>query len=145
HAGTWKAVPVKMPKGARFAIPTGVSCKAATYCLVVGEALTNSAPGIVPFAQSWDGTTLTPIAVPPLPAHTMGMATSVSCVAVSSCVAIGSGANETTDAGTRIIWTWNGTKWARTTVPEADPNTDTEFSGLHCFSLTSCVVSGNSS
>ncbi len=144
HAGSWKAVAAKMPKGARYAIPTGVSCKAATSCLVVGEALTNSAPGIAPFALAWNGTTLTPIAAPPLPAHTLGAATSVSCVAVNSCVAIGSGASETANAGVQIIWTWNGTKWARTTVPHANPNTDTQFSGLHCFSVTSCVVTGDS-
>ena len=143
HAGTWKAVPVKMPKGAHFAIPTSVSCKAATNCLVVGEVLTNSAPGIAPFAQAWNGTTLTPVAAPPLPAHTMGAASSVSCVAVSSCVAIGSGTNVTTSAGTQIIWTWNGTKWARTTVPDTDPTTDTTFSGLRCFSLISCVATGS--
>ena len=72
HAGTWKAVAVKVPKGASSRLLTGVSCKAATYCLVVGEALTNSAPGIVPFALTWNGTTLTPIAAPPMPAHTLG-------------------------------------------------------------------------
>jgi hypothetical protein len=133
-----------MPKGARFAIPDGVSCKSATNCLVVGEALLNTAPGITAFAQAWNGTTLTPVATPPLPAHTMGTASSVSCVAVNSCVVIGSGASETTNAGTQIIWTWNGAKWARTTVAEADPTTDTTFTGLRCFSLTSCVVAGDS-
>ena len=55
HAGTWKAVPVKTPKGAEFALPTGVSCKTATFCLVTGVALRNAAPGIVSFALGWDG------------------------------------------------------------------------------------------
>ena len=53
HAGTWKAVPVKAPKGAKFSLLDGVSCKAATYCLVLGEALTNT--GVVfraPFSQA---------------------------------------------------------------------------------------------
>jgi hypothetical protein len=143
HAGTWKAVPVKMPKGARYAIPTGVSCKAATSCLVVGEALTNSSPGFATFAQAWNGTTLTPIAAPPLPGHTFAEVNAVSCVAVNSCVVIGGGENMTTQAGTQVIWTWNGTKWARTTMP-ADPNTAMVFSGLRCFSLTSCMVTGGS-
>ena len=143
HAGTWKAVPVKAPKGANFAVPAGVSCKAATSCLVVGVALRNSVPGIVPFALAWNGTTLTPIAGPPLPAHTFGQATAVSCVAVNSCVVIGSATNMNTDANVQIIWTWNGTAWTRTTVPDADPGTMTEFSALHCFSLTSCVVIGD--
>jgi hypothetical protein len=65
-------------------------------------------------------------------------------VAVNSCVAIGSGVNESTHATVRIIWTWNGTRWGRTTVPEADPNVMTQFSGLRCFSLTYCVAIGDS-
>ena len=144
HAGTWKAVPVKTPKGAKFAVLSGVSCKAATYCLALGWALTTSTPGFVPFALTWNGSTLTPVATPPLPAHTVGESFAVSCVAVKSCVVIGSGVNENTNVSTAIFWTWNGTKWARTTVPGANPTTDTTFSGLHCFSLTSCVVTGNS-
>ncbi|TVZ03886.1 hypothetical protein EAS64_15710 [Trebonia kvetii] len=144
HAGTWKVVPVKAPKGSKFALLTGVSCRAATSCLVLGEAATGSFPGLAPFALAWNGSTLTPVAAPPLPAHTFGQVGPVSCVAVNSCVAIGSGMNETTSAGVQIIWTWNGTKWARTTVPDADPNTEMDFSGLHCFSLTSCVVTGSS-
>ena len=90
HAGTWKAVPVKTPKGTKFSLLGAVSCKAATYCLALGEALTNTA-GDAPFALTWNGTTLTPIAAPPMPAHTLGQVTSVSCVAVNSCVAIGTG------------------------------------------------------
>ena len=152
HAGTWKAVPVKMPKGAQLAIPTGVSCKAATFCLVTGfavrDSVAGSPPAFVPFALAWDGTTLTPIAPPPLPAHTIGETGGVSCVAVSSCVAIGIAAadiNAGTGTGTRIIiWTWNGKTWARTTVPEADPGTETVYTVLHCFSLTSCVMIGHS-
>ena len=143
HAGTWKAVPVKTPKGAKFAVPVGVSCKAATYCLVLGVALTNSAAGIVPFALTWNGTTLTPVAAPPMPAHTIGETTAVSCVAVKSCVAIGSGTNVNTNVNVQIIWTWNGIKWARTTVPNADPNTMTLYTALHCFSPASCVVIGD--
>ena len=68
----------------------------------------------------------------------------MSCVAVNSCVAIGAGMNENTNVISNIIWTWNGTKWARTTVPDADPNTVTQYTALHCFSLTSCVVIGDS-
>jgi hypothetical protein len=141
HAGAWKAVPVKTPKGAKFDIPTGVSCKAATFCLVTGVALTNTA-GPVPFALAWDGTTLTPVAAPPLPAHTVGVVDAVSCVAVNSCVAVGDGTTMNTGTDVRIIWTWNGAAWARTTVPDADPGTMTELYGLHCLSVTSCIVIG---
>jgi hypothetical protein len=142
HAGAWKAVAVKTPKGAKIALPTGVSCKAATFCLVVGVALTSTA-GPAPFALAWDGTTLRPVAAPPLPAHTVGEVTAVSCVAVNRCVAVGDGTNMNAGTDVQIIWTWNGAAWARTTVPDADPNVMTWFTGLHCLSVTSCILIGD--
>ena len=142
HAGTWKSVPVKAPKAADFTLLEGVSCKAATYCLVVGDAFTNSGP--TGYALTWDGTKLTPVAAPPVPkAYAFGLVASVSCVAVKSCVAIGIGLNAAAGEADQLIWTWNGTKWALTTVSPADPSADTEYTGLHCFSLTSCVAIGD--
>lgn len=143
HAGTWKAVPVKTPKGSLFTGLTDVSCKAATYCLVVGDAATQSGVGVAPYTLTWNGTTLTPTAAPPLPARTFGLVTSVSCVAVKSCLAAGFGINETTGVTSTIMWTWDGTRWARTTVPGADPSTLTEYTRLHCFSVRSCALTGD--
>src|ERR1700733_2506562 len=77
QAGTWKSVPVKSPKGAPFTLLTGVSCEGATYCLVVGETAStagNDAGGFAPYVLTWNGTTLTPIAAPPVPtADAMGV------------------------------------------------------------------------
>jgi len=143
HAGTWKSVPVKTPKGALSTMLTGVSCKSATYCLAVGE--TDSISGGSPYALRWDGTALTPIAGPPMPkADTGGVISAVSCVAVGKCVAVGTGSNKTTDASVQFIWTLNGTKWTLTAKPAANQSTDTEYTGLNCLSLTSCVVIGDS-
>ncbi len=145
HAGTWQPVPVKAPKGALLTVLTGVSCKSATYCLAIGWTLSKSANAVIAdYAVSWNGTTLTPITAPPMPAHTLGELFSVSCVAVKSCVAIGHTDSETTNAESQIVWTWNGTRWARTVVPAAASNTVTEYTGLRCFSLTSCAVIGQS-
>jgi hypothetical protein len=145
HAGIWKPVPVKTPTGAQFTLLAGVSCKAATYCLVVGDSVGNSnALGISPYALTWDGTKLTPIAAPPVPkSDEMGIISAVSCVAVRNCVAIGTGFNTVTGDTDQLVWTFNGTKWALTTVPGTDPNTMTEYQGLHCLSATSCVVIGD--
>ena len=140
HAGTWKAVPVKAPKGAKSTILTGVSCKAATYCLVTGVGMGTSAFGFSPVALVWNGTALSPVPAPPMPAHTLGVVTAVSCVAVGSCVVIGNGASLDTGNGVQIIWTWHGKSWTRATVPAANPNIDTELTGLRCLSVTSCVA-----
>jgi hypothetical protein len=143
QAGTWKSVPVRTPKGALSTMLTGVSCKSATYCLVTGE--TDSISGGSPYALTWDGTTLTPIAGPPVPkADTGGVISAVSCVEVRKCVAVGAGSNKTTDASVLFIWTLSGTKWTLTAKPASNRSTDTEYTGLHCLSLTSCVAIGDS-
>ena len=141
HAGSWKAVPVKAPKGSPYTILLDVSCKSATYCLAVGDTAAKTA-GFAGYALTWNGSTLTPIAAPPMPAHTDGLVTAVSCVAVKSCVVLGYGFSQTTNATSTIIWTWNGAKWARTTVPSASPTTVSQYGDLHCFSLKSCVAVG---
>jgi hypothetical protein len=86
----WKSVPVKTAKGAVATVLTGVSCKAATYCLVIGQ-YANSATTNFPYALTWNGTTLTPIAAPPMPKGNEGLSeiSAVSCVAVKNCVATG--------------------------------------------------------
>jgi hypothetical protein len=145
HAGTWKPVPVKTPKGAPFTLLHGVSCKSATFCLVVGDATRAGTTGYSPYALTWNGTTLTPTTAPPVPkGDVMGTVTSVSCVAVKSCVAIGFGGNGTGVPTTTFVWTFNGTRWALTTLPAVGTGTAKQFDGLHCFSLTSCVVIGDS-
>ena len=141
HAGTWKAVPVKMPAGSTFTALTDVSCKAATYCLAVGVAALK-AGGIATVAATWNGTALTPVAAPPMPAHTPGYPEAVSCVAVKSCVAIGFGSNDTGTVISTIIWTWNGATWARAVVP-GTAHVVPLYAGLRCFSLTSCVAAGH--
>lgn len=141
HAGTWKAVPVKDAPGAPGGLLSDVSCKAATYCLAVGEGPAKSG-GFGGFAAIWNGTALTPIAAPPIAAHTLGSADAVSCVAVNRCVAIGTGTSPTGDATSTFVWTWNGAKWATTAVP-GQAHIVPEYAGLRCFSLTSCVAVGD--
>jgi hypothetical protein len=140
HAGTWKAVPVKVPAGSPFTALTDVSCKAATYCLAVG--LTAAKSGVGSYAATWNGRALTPIAAPPLPARTLGYSQAVSCVAVNSCVAIGYALSVTGDATSTVIWTWNGAKWTRAVVP-GKAHVVPLYAGLRCFSLTSCVAAGH--
>ncbi len=141
HAGSWKAVPVKVPAGSTDTDLTDVSCKAATFCLAVGEGPAKSG-GFGGYAAIWNGTALRPIAAPPIAAHTLGSAEAVSCVAVNRCVAIGTGESPTGDATSTFVWTWNGAKWATTVVP-GQAHIVPEYAGLRCFSLTSCVAVGH--
>jgi hypothetical protein len=133
HAGRWKSVTVKAPKGADETVLEGVSCKAATYCLVIGDSVggglfvvgtaplssSSSANGDSPLVMSWNGTALTPLAAPPVPkADELSGLTGVSCVAVKSCVVIGSGDVLATGDTVQFVWTLSGTKWKVTAITE---------------------------
>jgi hypothetical protein len=82
----------------------------------------------------------------------LGGLTGVSCVALKSCVVLGSGDVLATGATVSFVWTLTGAKWALTTVADPAPvttgttttGTSTFYDGLRCFSLTSCVAIGDS-
>jgi hypothetical protein len=137
----WRSVPVKLPKGADGAGLTGVSCKAATYCLVIGDYST-SAGAQLAFALTWNGSALTPVAAPPVPAGGLLALNAISCAAVKSCVvvgtSIGAGASTTVDT---FVDTWNGSKW--TEVKTAPKVVLDEFTAMHCFTSKDCVAAGD--
>jgi hypothetical protein len=154
HAGTWKSVPVQAPTGAVMTTLDGVSCKAATYCLVVGESLSDLPPttatsGMSPFVLSWNGTALTHAATPSVPkADSLDEILAVSCLAVRQCVAVGTGTAQATNDTVQFVWTLNGAKWAVTAIDEpgtgssTGTTTSTMYEGLRCFSPTACVAIG---
>lgn len=147
HASVWKPVPVKTPKGAGLTLLSGVSCKAARFCMVAGEydTFTGSGAAVHPYMLTWNGSALTPIAVPPVPkADELGALTGVSCAAVSSCVATGVGdVLASQSESVQFVWTWNGAKWTVATV-QYSGTTFEMFTGLRCFSPASCIAIGAS-
>ena len=133
----WRSVTVPEPKGAMpgFTILTAVSCKSATSCLVVGNY--NTAKNYLPYALTWNGTSLKPAVAPLVPKNGGGMTMdAVSCATAKSCVAIGSGG--------RAVETWNGAKWAVRTaaVPGSAGSLFDAPMALSCLSATSCVWAG---
>jgi hypothetical protein len=142
HGTAWKSVAVTTPKGATGTVLTGVSCKAVTYCLVIG-AYVDKDGATHPAAWTWNGTALTLVAAPAVPkADFIESLAAVSCVAVKSCVAIGS-AESGNGTTVQFVWTWNGSKWALKTAAMPGGAKDAQLTAAHCFSLTSCVVGGS--
>lgn len=146
HAGTWKAVSAARVPG--YAAETselrGVSCKAANYCLAYGEYMGN---GTTPYAMTWNGTALTPVAKLPLPSgDEIGYVGAVSCAAVKSCDVFATGPDiSASSAGHPVeavfAWTWNGSRWSMTATPL--PGGDYPvINAARCFSATSCVLAG---
>jgi hypothetical protein len=140
----WKSVAVKLPKGAEGAALAGVSCKAATYCLAIGDYST-SAGAQLSFANSWNGSALTAVTAPPLPAGGLISLNAVSCVAVKSCVVVGTsiGAGVSSTTIDTFTDTWNGSKWTKVTTATKAVALDM-FTAMHCFSSKNCVAAGTS-
>ena len=139
----WRPVAVPTPKGAALTLVTGVSCKSATSCLVIGDYDTPGENGSdLPYAMTWNGAALRPTAAPPVPKNgSLVSFNGVSCVTAKNCVAIGS---LISGALPLVVETWNGAKWTLRTarIPGAKPST--YLSAISCLSVTSCVVTGES-
>jgi hypothetical protein len=138
----WKSVPVKTPKAASTVSLSGVSCKAASYCLVVGDYTTTASD--LPYVLTWNGSTLTPITAPPQPKggqlYAIG---AVSCVAVKKCVVFGLSLIPGATVAFRVFTdTWNGSKWTEVTSASPAGSAIPDLTALHCLSTTSCVVAG---
>jgi hypothetical protein len=142
----WKSIAVRVPKGAIDTSLAGVSCKSASYCLAVGEYLTNAQSGNVhSFALTWNGTSLTATPAPPLPKGTIyGSLGGVSCVAVKRCVAVGASFASTPNTARALVETWNGAKWTLRTPPIPAGVRLALLGSVSCLSLTRCVVAGES-
>ena len=138
---TWKSITVHAPKGAAFVGLGGVSCKSPAYCLLAGDYVTSTQSGhFRPFALTWNGTSLRPVPAPPLPkGATDATLSAVSCVAVKSCVTVGTLFGSTERA---LVETWNGAKWTLRTPPNPPGTMLAQATSVSCLSLTRCVVAG---
>jgi hypothetical protein len=146
HAGTWKTVSTAKAPGISTltSVLNFVSCKAATYCLAVGQYLGN---GTTPYVMTWNGTALTPVVKLPIahPDYIQEIGP-VSCTAVNSCIVFGSGEDPAATTPGNVVgavyaWTWNGSKWSLTKT-DVPGNELPVINAARCFSLTSCVLAG---
>jgi len=150
NGSTWKRAHWTLPKGTRSLDLSGVSCKAAKSCLVVGDYYTGTSEGAPShvLALIYNGTSLKPTPMVPLPKSTTEAALlGVSCTTTKHCVAIGTASGDTptfgADETVSLIETWNGAKWTLHTVG-AGANVMTEFTGISCATSTYCVLAGES-
>jgi hypothetical protein len=135
NGSVWQA----MAGGAGY----GVSCPSVRYCVSVGTQEVSGTPE--PSAAKWNGTVWKTMTVPP-PTVTQGgggILQSVSCTAITNCVAVG----ETSfDVGpvTPIAYRWNGTSWTQTTLPAPPAGEETpELNSVSCSSATDCMAVGD--
>ncbi len=145
NGSAWRGITVHAPKGTTFQGMSGVSCKSATYCLVIGEDMSNGTSGAIrPFALTWNGTAVSAMPAPPVPSGAMETTLAdVTCVAVKSCVAAGTSISNS-GATKWVVETWNGSRWTLHTMAPGG-GLQPGASDMSCVSLSYCVLAGASS
>ncbi|GEM_PF-3581345 len=115
-----------------------VACGSAKSCLAVGEAYSSSRTLAV--ALSWNGTGWKVVS-PGAPHSGGSLLRAVACTSSSSCWAVGSSMSAS-GASVPIIWSWNHSRWVRSTLPAAPAGRELSLSRVTCAGAGACFAAG---
>lgn len=140
---TWTLRHVPLPKGGLGGSFVGVSCVAATYCVLAGGYGTKSAASVL--FESWNGKTFTPmkadarLSAGPIPAMQ-----GVSCHSANACTAVANQFTSGPFSVQPVAAQWNGKVWslARVAGPKGFQS---QLFGVSCAAAAHCVAAGVSS
>jgi hypothetical protein len=133
----WAGKAVALPAGSTAGTVYAVSCYSVSSC-TAGGMFTSKSGVSRPWANRWNGSSWADQSVPPT-AGAGGYLTSVSCVSVSRCTAVGVYSPvKGTSAG--MAENWNGTAWTRQAL--ASPATGDFPNGVSCGSASHCTLVG---
>ncbi|HEX4061684.1 MAG TPA: hypothetical protein VHY58_11770 [Streptosporangiaceae bacterium] len=141
-AETWNgsswALTAPVPAAAGDTAPAGISCPAATTCLAVGNYDWGTTHGEAPWAAAWNGTRWVK-QIPPQQVRgiTGYQLSGVSCMSVTSCVAVGTGYSDRTSR--TLAYAWDGVHWTGLRTPSVK---NAALYGVSCTSATWCVAVG---
>ncbi|HKC26597.1 MAG TPA: hypothetical protein VKB75_01175 [Jatrophihabitans sp.] len=135
---SWAAVTIPAPDGAREDPLYSVSCTSSTSCIAVGA--TKLSGGGQPLAESWNGATWTTLPTPTLPNSSNALLESVSCPAVTTCIASGWFFSSATHTARPLIESWDGLSWKIVPAAPSQSNVDVQLHHVSCSSATSCMV-----
>jgi hypothetical protein len=131
----WAIQATPNPAGAEMTFLYGVSCGSAASCNAVGSTDTG------PLAEHWNGSAWS-IQATPVPAGvTVGMLSDVSCWSPTKCIAAGDFVNGSGN-GRLLAEYWNGSTWARQTVPLPPGAISGVLTGISCTGVTDCTAVG---
>jgi hypothetical protein len=109
--------------------------------MAVGEVFS---PSDVPLAESWNGSSWTAQAQPPLPTGgTEGRFLGVSCSSARTCIAAGVYNNGSSGTPNRALAEiWNGTGWTVQATPSLSNTRVSGFNGVSCSHAGPCTAVG---
>jgi hypothetical protein len=137
---TWALRTVPTPAGFNHDGLTDVSCTSASACTAVGFYI-NDDDNHLPLAATWNGTTWTVRATPPV--SDLSSLNSLSCTSASACMAVGTSPIGGNEIPTPLAEAWNGVAWKILPVP--DPAGNGSLNGVSCSSAVACTAVGSAS
>jgi hypothetical protein len=143
HAsGEWSIDPVTTVGGGSTELDA-VSCISPSSCVAVGVSYAAGSNNSRSAAETWDGTTWSATATPPVLADvTTSQLLGVSCVSTNFCIAVGS--DERGTAGTtELTERWNGTSWSELPISPPSGVRVSQLRSVSCVSSTSCTAVGD--
>ena len=129
-----------------------VSCVNASYCMAVGTVSTSV--GMNTLAETWTGSSWSIVTTPnaQVPLGRGNFLTSVSCAAVTSCMAVGNigwAGGLVQSADEPLLELWDGTTWSIEPYPQITPNASGGMAtstalllGVSCPTTTFCAAVG---
>ncbi len=135
----WKVV----PNAAEGEFASGISCVGSSFCAVVGSSEVGSGL-LTTFGEVWDGTSWTSTPTPNPGIRGAGL-DGVSCVAPTSCVAVGGASGNGSSAQyPSLALDWNGSTWSQFASQNGpDPGGYNVLAGVSCHAtLSSCTAVG---
>jgi hypothetical protein len=140
---SWKTVNPPNPKNTPSSGLDAVSCRSASFCLVVGHWVRLAAPHDQLESLVWNGSKWTLKSVLPIPANAIGPRLwGLSCVSATWCMAVGS--YNVGSAQPVLSEIWNGKKWTIHRPPTPRHLSGSVLVGVSCVSKSFCNAVGNS-
>jgi hypothetical protein len=136
---SWSSGTVPAPAGAVAARLFDISCIGASWCMAVGEGLTDTTE--VAFADEWNGTSWK-LARIPGPDGLGSALGSVSCTAPNACTAVGAILDNDTETESTLAEAFNGTRWTAQKTADKAGKYDSYLYGVSCVAGGACMAVG---
>jgi hypothetical protein len=140
NGSEWSVESTPNPSGATRSEITAVSCTSSSGCTAVGTYVPSSGT-YVTLAERWNGSEWSIQSTPNPSGATESVLGGVSCSSSTVCTGVGYDKNS---AGTDVTLAerWNGSEWSIQSTPNPSGATESELSGVSCFSSTGCIAVG---
>ncbi len=125
-----------------MAILLAVDCLKASFCMAVGTAGSANSGQSAGLVEQRNGSTWVVVPSPTLPGFNWTVLNSVSCSSRTSCVAVGSTLDLTSNDQTAIAEGWNGAQWTMLALPVPDGATQSDLGSVSCAASAGCVAVG---